>query len=117
MMQDIERICTEPTTRTASGSPTSPAAATRWAVLRDVWANYRDESFILQFLSPRLMRQLAPVPSASTIADEPELRVEAIHDERGYRRLRRALARQYDVGLHRRRTSRSSTWTWPATAG
>ena len=25
-------------------------------VLRDVWANYRDESFILQFLSPRLTR-------------------------------------------------------------
>ena len=29
--------------------------------------------------------------------EEPELRVEAIHDERGYRKLRRAFARQYDV--------------------
>ena len=28
------------------------------AVLRDVWANYRDESFISQFLSPRLMRRM-----------------------------------------------------------
>ena len=27
-------------------------------VLRDVWANYRDESFIAQFLSPTLMRQM-----------------------------------------------------------
>ncbi len=26
------------------------------AVLRDVWANYRDDSFIAQFLSPRLIR-------------------------------------------------------------
>ena len=26
-------------------------------VLRDVWANYRDESFILQYLSPQLVRQ------------------------------------------------------------
>jgi stage V sporulation protein R len=29
--------------------------------------------------------------------DEAELRVEAIHDERGYRKLRRSFARQYDV--------------------
>jgi spore cortex formation protein SpoVR/YcgB (stage V sporulation) len=35
--------------------------------------------------------------------DDPEeragMRVDAIHDERGYRRLRRELARQYDVSL------------------
>src|SRR5258705_12169989 len=34
--------------------------------------------------------------------DDPEesagIRVDAIHDERGYRRVRRELARQYDVG-------------------
>jgi spore cortex formation protein SpoVR/YcgB (stage V sporulation) len=28
---------------------------------------------------------------------QPELRVDAIHDEGGYRRIRRALARHYDV--------------------
>ena len=39
-------------TRTSTGSPTSPAAAIRWHVLRDVWANYRDESFILQYPQP-----------------------------------------------------------------
>jgi stage V sporulation protein R len=35
--------------------------------------------------------------------DDPEesagIRVDAIHDERGYRRVRRELARQYDVGF------------------
>ena len=30
-------------------------------------------------------------------ANEPNLRVEAIHDERGYRKIQRALARQYDI--------------------
>ena len=30
-------------------------------------------------------------------AEEPELVVSAIHDERGYRRIRRTLAQQYDV--------------------
>ena len=37
------------------------------------------------------------------IHDNPEekagVRVNAIHDERGYRRMRRELSRQYDVGL------------------
>jgi spore cortex formation protein SpoVR/YcgB (stage V sporulation) len=69
------------------------------AVLRDVWANYRDESFISQFLSPRLMRHYRMFH----LHDDPEqkegIRVDAIHDERGYRRLRRELARQYDVGF------------------
>ena len=58
MMQDIERIVPIPTRRIASGFPRSPAPAIAMAVLRDVWANYRDESFISQFLSPRLMRQM-----------------------------------------------------------
>ena len=30
-------------------------------------------------------------------AEEPELVVSAIHDDRGYRRIRRMLAQQYDV--------------------
>ena len=30
-------------------------------------------------------------------ANEPNLRVEAIHDERGYRKIQRTLARQYDI--------------------
>ena len=30
-------------------------------------------------------------------ADEPQLTVQAIHDERGYRKIQRALAKQYDI--------------------
>ncbi len=32
-------------------------------------------------------------------AESAGIRVDAIHDERGYRRIRRELARQYDVGF------------------
>ena len=39
-------------TRIANGFPRSPARDDVMAVLRDVWANYRDESFISQFLEP-----------------------------------------------------------------
>jgi len=69
------------------------------AVLRDVWANYRDESFISQFLSPRLMRSLRMFHLHDDPDESAGVKVDAIHDERGYRRVRRELARQYDVGF------------------
>ncbi len=98
MMQDIERIVTRPEQEDREWFPDIAGTGDAMAVLRNVWANYRDESFIAQFLSPRLMRQLRMFH----LHDDPEeragIKVDAIHDERGYRRIRRELARQYDVG-------------------
>jgi spore cortex formation protein SpoVR/YcgB (stage V sporulation) len=99
MMGDIARIVTEPDDEDREWFPDIAGTKDVMAVLRDVWANYRDESFIVQFLSPRLMRQMRMFH----IHDDPEekagVRVDAIHDERGYRRMRRELSRQYDVGF------------------
>jgi stage V sporulation protein R len=98
MMQDIERIVTSPEQEDREWFPDIAGTGDVMGVLRNVWANYRDESFIAQFLSPRLMRQLR----LFHLHDDPEeragIKVDAIHDERGYRRIRRELARQYDVG-------------------
>jgi spore cortex formation protein SpoVR/YcgB (stage V sporulation) len=66
--------------------------------LKNAWTNYRDESFIEQFLSPRLMRDMHMFQLHDS-AGEPVLKVAAIHDEMGYRGIRSALARQYDVGV------------------
>jgi spore cortex formation protein SpoVR/YcgB (stage V sporulation) len=96
MMQDIERICTAPTAEDQHWFPAIAGSGDAMAVLRDCWANYRDESFILQFLSPRMVRQFG-LFHVMDDANEPTLRVEAIHDERGYRKIQRALARQYDI--------------------
>ncbi len=96
MMQDIERICTKPTDEDRLWFPAVAGCNDPMAVLRDCWANYRDESFILQFLSPALIRQMS-LFQVSDDANEPNLVVEAIHDERGYRKIQRALARQYDI--------------------
>jgi len=95
MMEDIERICRDPTEEDREWFPDFAGCGDPMPVLREAWAEYRDESFILQFLSPRLMRKLRLFHVVDDAA-EPVLRVEAVHDERGYRRLRRALARQYD---------------------
>jgi stage V sporulation protein R len=96
MMEDIARICTSPTEEDREWFPAIAGSNDPMAVLRDVWADYRDESFILQFLSPHMIRQLK-LFNVLDDANQPNLRVEAIHDERGYRRIRRALARHYDV--------------------
>ncbi len=96
MMQDIERICANPTDEDREWFPAFAGHGDPMATLRDVWSNYRDESFIAQFLSPRLIRQFRMFHLADD-ADDPELRIDAIHNERGFRRVRRTLARQYDV--------------------
>jgi len=96
MMSDVERICTQPTEEDRSWFPDLAGSGDVMGVLKDIWANYRDESFVLQFLSPKLIRDL----KLFHVRDDPEeqeLRVDAIHDERGYRRIRQALARQHDM--------------------
>ena len=97
MMQDIQRICVAPTDEDREWFPDIAGRQDWPAVLRDVWANYRDESFIRQFLSPRLMRKFK-LFALTDKSSEPSIRVDAIHDDEGYRRVRSALADSYDVG-------------------
>jgi spore cortex formation protein SpoVR/YcgB (stage V sporulation) len=99
MMQDIERIVSNPEDEDREWFPDIAGTGDVMAVLRDVWANYRDESFISQFLSPRLIRQMRMFHLHDDPDEADGIRVDAIHDERGYRRVRRELARQHDVGF------------------
>ena len=96
MMRDLERIVANPTEEDKIWTPDIAGRGDVMGVLKDIWANYRDDSFIAQYLSPRLMREF----KFFNIEDNPresELVVGSIHDERGYRRLRRALSRRYDA--------------------
>ena len=99
MMQDIQRICLAPTDEDREWFPDIAGRQDWPAVLRDVWANYRDESFVRQFLSPRLMRKFK-LFALTDEASESNVRVEAIHDAEGYRRVRSTLADSYDVGAN-----------------
>ena len=98
IMQDIERIVKDPTEEDREWFPDIAGTGDEMAVLRDVWANYRDESFISQFLSPNLIRQFRLFHLHDDPAERAGILVDAIHDERGYRRIRRELSKQYDVG-------------------
>jgi stage V sporulation protein R len=96
MMNDIRRICTEPTDEDRAWFPQIAGCEDWMGTLREGWAHYRDESFILQFLSPKLMRDFR-LFAVSDDAKDSAMEVAAIHDEQGYRELRRRLARHYDV--------------------
>ena len=98
MMCDIERIATSPTDEDREWMPEIAGCGDPMGVLKNAWANFRDESFISQYLSPHLMRKFRLFSLADRAA-ESKYRVAAIHDERGYRDLRRILSRQYDPGL------------------
>ena len=96
MMQDIKRICENPTDEDKAWFPY--LANTDWLSSLDfAMRNFKDESFIAQYLSPKLIRDL----KLFHIVDDdrsPELYVNAIHNELGYQKIREALSRQYNLG-------------------
>jgi stage V sporulation protein R len=99
ILQDLKRICEAPTEEDRRWFPDVAGNADTLGTWKTAWAEFRDESFILQFLSPRLMRKWR-LFSVLDDTDNDALEVEAIHDESGFREVRRALAAQYDLARH-----------------
>nr|WP_311527982.1 SpoVR family protein [uncultured Ralstonia sp.] len=95
MFQDIRRICESPEEEDYRWAP--EIAGSDWQKTLDfAMRNFKDESFLLQFLSPRVIRELKLF---SVLDDDRDakLRVTAIHDDDGYRKIRELLAGQYDL--------------------
>jgi stage V sporulation protein R len=95
---DIKRICEEPDEEDRRWFP--DIAGSDWRKTLDfAMRNYKDESFVAQFLSPRLMRQFRMFAVSDDPA-RPELTISAIHDEAGYRHIRRVLSNQYNLSMN-----------------
>jgi stage V sporulation protein R len=93
MFMDLKRICSSPSAEDRLWFP--EIAGTDWAKSLDfAMRHFKDESFIGQFLSPKLMRDFHLFAVADH-ENETELFIDAIHDEGGYRRLRKLLSEQY----------------------
>jgi spore cortex formation protein SpoVR/YcgB (stage V sporulation) len=96
MWQDIRRICEDPSEEDRRWFPS--IAGSDWRQAFDfAMKNFKDESFIAQYLSPKLMREFR---FFAVLDDDTrdKLRIEAIHDERGYRQVREILSDQYNLG-------------------
>lgn len=95
MMQDIKRISENPTAEDILWFP--DMANKDWLKNLDHAMRYfKDESFIAQYLSPQLIRQLKLLISDNQ--ESPELMVKAIHNEDGYQTIRESLSKQYNLG-------------------
>jgi stage V sporulation protein R len=95
MFSDLRRMCEHPTEEDRQWFP--DIAGSDWHKTLDyAMRHFKDESFIGQYLSPHLMRELRlfAVVDDST---RKELEVSAIHDDAGYRRVRESLSRQHDI--------------------
>ena len=97
MYSDIKRICESPTDEDRQWFP-DIAGAPWLETLDHAMRNFKDESFIGQYLSPQLMREFR-LFAISDDARQSELEVAAIHDEAGYQQLRQAISQQYDLGV------------------
>ncbi|MBP9713490.1 MAG: SpoVR family protein [Sterolibacterium sp.] len=96
MWRDIQRICQNPTEEDRTWFP--EIAGSDWLTTMDfAMRNFKDESFVAQYLSPKLMREFHLF---NIVDDETEsmLKIHAIHDEQGYRTVRQRLADQYNLG-------------------
>ena len=95
MFTDIRRICENPTEEDRAWFP--EIAGSNWLdTLHFAMENFKDESFISQYLSPTLIRQFKLF---GIVDDERKnyLSISAIHDEQGYRDIRQMLSQQYNL--------------------
>ncbi len=96
MFTDLRRICEHPTDEDRRWFP--ELAGSDWVKSLDfAMRNFKDESFIAQYLSPKLIRDLKLFAVVDDDRDE-KLEIAAIHDDAGYRQVRQLLAEQYNLG-------------------
>ncbi|TDO98759.1 SpoVR family protein [Marinomonas balearica] len=92
---DIKRMCENPTDEDRHWFP--DIAGADWLKTLDfAMRNFKDESFILQFLSPKVMRDFRFFGIENDVLD-PFVEVKEIHNEDGFQRLRQRLAQQYNL--------------------
>ncbi len=96
MYRDLRRVCEAPDEEDRRWFP--DIAGSDWLKTLDyAMRNYKDESFVAQFLSPRLMREIR-LFSVLDDDEQDKLEISAIHDESGFRQVRQLLADQYNLG-------------------
>jgi stage V sporulation protein R len=94
ILRDIERICTKPTSEDRDWFP-NLIGQDPMDVIKDAVANFRDESFIRQYLSPKVMRDFRMFHVHDN-RRRSFYKVESIHNDNGYQDIRDTLANSYE---------------------
>lgn len=95
IFRDLKRMCEEPTDEDREWFPNIVGKDWR-EVVKDAAFNYRDDSFINQFLSPKVIRDMklfsVAIDYPERVKDKTKAIVSEIHDDIGYRSIRTQLA-------------------------
>lgn len=95
MFIDIRRICENPTDEDKEYFP--EIAGSNWLdTLHFAMENFKDESFISQYLSPKIIRDFK-LFNIHDNTKENFVEIAAIHNEQGYQQIRHQLANQYNL--------------------
>lgn len=95
MFTDIKRICENPDEEDLKWFP--DIAGTNWLeTIKHIVENYRDESFVLQFLSPKVARHFK-LFSIHIKEGKDFVQVNGTHDDDSFLNVRKVLAEQYDL--------------------
>lgn len=95
IFSDLRRICEQPTEEDKKWFP--DIAGSAWIETLDfAMRNFKDESFIAQFLSPKVIRDMKLFNLLDDDKHE-DLEVTSIHNEEGYQRVRQALSEHYNL--------------------
>lgn len=95
MFMDIKRMCTDPTPEDYEFLP--EVAGKDWLeTVHFAMHNFKDESFISQFLSPKVIRDFKFFAINDDVKND-YVEVSAIHNEPGYRKIREKLSAQYNL--------------------
>jgi len=95
IFSDLKRMSLNPTEEDKKWFP-DIAGKGNWAeTFRYIVENFKDETFVLQYLSPKVIRDM----KLFSILDEHDAsyyEVDAIHDEYGYKKIRQNLSESYN---------------------
>lgn len=98
IFRDIRRICEHPTEEDTHWFPN--LVNTDWVKALDfAMRDFKDESFIAQYLSPHLIREMK-LFAVHDDTEESDLIISAIHDETGYQKIRQSLAAQFNLSTN-----------------
>ena len=100
MYQDIKRVAIEPTAEDVEwfGRQSWVGSGDWIGAIKWAMENFKDESFIQQFLSPTVIRDLKLFSFVDDDEDDM-IEISAIHNKQGYKAVRETLAAQYNIGV------------------
>lgn len=104
IFMDLKRMCLEPTEEDKEYFPDIAGSKDWLSLWKDCVANYRDESFVLQFLSPKVIREMKLMniyKDVEALDTHAFWTVTDTHREADYREIRKKLAEQYSIEYYR----------------